>query len=381
MALRKLIVEGDPLKTGGIVLPSGATQQLDGHPFAYIGGMATCFVCGVTGPIIKAGGGRRMEVAGGEVEILFGLGSYTKDEEVAMEDDEVVCSCPKHPQLQAVLAPTAQYDDEMSALAYTGRVLYTAGADLVGGAWSLAKGTVSLAADQAALVVYGPLGAMGSTTAQKYYEQAANRNVERVDTAMKVPGALKDKAVDVWNNPSQITQAENIGHIVGAAVPAGAATKAGNASKAGAVAESAEAAAARAARIRKNNFYADGARYDSNMVNGHPIANLRLEYEDAVRAGRSEADRQLATGVPPEKVQYYAVDKRNQIKTEYRSLTPPEIVKAAENRNQIEYGNPLGPSVEQLTAKGKTPTQIIDGSFRPGGGDMVEKFAPAGFYN
>ena len=227
MTMRKLIVEGDPLKTGGIVLPSGATQSYNGYPVAYIGGMVTCFVCGVTGPIIKAGGGRRFEVAGGEVEILFGLGSYTKDEEVAMEDDEVVCACPKHPQLLSVLSPTVMYDDEMSPLAYTGRVVYTAGADLIGGIWSLAKGTVNLVADQATLVVDGPLGAMGVDSAQQAYDAAMKRNLERVEAAKALPGAIADKAVDVWHNPSQLTQAENVGHIAGAVVPVGAAAKLG----------------------------------------------------------------------------------------------------------------------------------------------------------
>ena len=237
MTMRKLIVEGDPLKTGGIVLPSGATQSYNGYPVAYIGGMVTCFVCGVTGPIIKAGGGRRFEVAGGEVEILFGLGSYTKDEEVAMEDDEVVCACPKHPQLLSVLSPTVMYDDEMSPLAYTGRVVYTAGADLIGGIWSLAKGTVNLVADQATLVVDGPLGAMGVDSAQQAYDAAMKRNLERVETTKALPGAIADKAVDVWYNPSQLTQAENVGHIAGAVVPVGAAAKLGKAAEVGAAAD------------------------------------------------------------------------------------------------------------------------------------------------
>jgi hypothetical protein len=227
MAMRKQIVEGDPLKTGGVVLPSGATQSLGGIPVAYINGMATCFVCGVTGPIIKAGGGRRWEVAGGEVEILFGLGSYTKTEEVAMEDDEVVCSCPKHPQLLSALAPTVEFDDALNPLSFAWRVGETAVTDLVGGAWSLAKATPLYVADQAALVVYGPLAAMGSDYAQTGYDAAAARNAERTNTAIAGAKGLGNKAVDVWNNPSQLTQAENVGHIAGAVIPAGAAAKLG----------------------------------------------------------------------------------------------------------------------------------------------------------
>jgi hypothetical protein len=261
MTMRKLIVEGDPLKTGGIVLPSGATQSYNGYPVAYIGGMVTCFVCGVTGPIIKAGGGRRFEVAGGEVEILFGLGSYTKDEEVAMEDDEVVCACPKHPQLLSVLSPTVMYDDEMSPLGYTGRVVYTAGADLIGGIWSLAKGTVNLVADQATLVVDGPLGAMGVDSAQQAYDAAMKRNLERVETAKALPGAIADKVVDVWHNPSQLTQAENVGHIAGAVVPVGAAARLGKAAEIGAAAETVDATVL-AARARQAAMLEEGVGYN-----------------------------------------------------------------------------------------------------------------------
>lgn len=35
-----------------------------------------------------------------------------------------------------------------------------------------------------------------------------------------------------------------------------------------------------------------------------------------------------------------------------------------------EYGNPLGPTIEQLRAQGKTWEQIIESATRPGGEDL-----------
>lgn len=58
-----------------------------------------------------------------------------------------------------------------------------------------------------------------------------------------------------------------------------------------------------------------------------------------------------AAGVSDEQVARWAVDRRNQLKDEYRGLTPPEKVPEMEARNIEKYQNPLGPTVEQLRAK------------------------------
>jgi hypothetical protein len=47
-------------------------------------------------------------------------------------------------------------------------------------------------------------------------------------------------------------------------------------------------------------------------------------------------------------------------------------------RNIEKYQNPLGPTVEQLRAKGKSWQEIIEGSARPGGLDL--NLAPPGFF-
>ena len=64
------------------------------------------------------------------------------------------------------------------------------------------------------------------------------------------------------------------------------------------------------------------------------------------------------------------VDMRNQLKLDYRALSPADAVKAFEERNALKYGNPLGPSADQLLLGGKTWEQIIDGAATPGGADL-----------
>jgi hypothetical protein len=140
----------------------------------------------------------------------------------------------------------------------------------------------------------------------------------------------------------------------------------------------AKAEAQAVARAREaNNFYRDGAKFESNIVDGAPKANLRLEYEQASRDLLTQAQRMQASGMSEEQVARWAVDRRNQLKIEYRELTPPEMLMNIEARNMEKYRNPLGPSVDQLRSTGKSWQQIIDGAARPGGQDL--DFSPPGF--
>jgi hypothetical protein len=133
-----------------------------------------------------------------------------------------------------------------------------------------------------------------------------------------------------------------------------------------------------AATVLSNNFYRDGAQFSSNIVNGKPVANLRLEYEQTVQNLRTQADKLIANGATEEQVARWAVEQRNTtIKNTYRDLTPPDQVAIYEARNIEKYGNKLGPSVDQLREQGKTWQEIINSAARPGGGDL--NFSPPGF--
>ena len=126
-----------------------------------------------------------------------------------------------------------------------------------------------------------------------------------------------------------------------------------------------------------NNFYADGAQFSTNIINGKPVANLRLEYEQASRNLEPQTAKLLASGVSEEQVARMLVEQRNQLKLTYREATPPELLQIIETRNSLKYGSPVGPSVEQLRAQGKSWQDIIQSSARTGGLDL--DFAPIGF--
>jgi hypothetical protein len=57
-----------------------------------------------------------------------------------------------------------------------------------------------------------------------------------------------------------------------------------------------------------------------------------------------------------------------------RFMSPDPIMQDAvrrfEQRNIEKYGDPLGPSIDQLRKSGKTWEQIIESATRPGGGDL-----------
>lgn len=129
--------------------------------------------------------------------------------------------------------------------------------------------------------------------------------------------------------------------------------------------------------FQENNFYRDGSQFATNAPNGIIKANLRLEYEFTVNAQSAKAQQMLKNGVSEEKVARWAVEQRNNLKTEYRELTPPDMLKGIEQRNIKKYGNPLGPTADQLHQSGKSWKDIINSSSRAGGDDL--NFAPPGF--
>jgi filamentous hemagglutinin len=84
-----------------------------------------------------------------------------------------------------------------------------------------------------------------------------------------------------------------------------------------------------------------------------------------------------AAGMSEEQVARWAVDRRNQLKIEYRELTLPEDVAIYEARNLEKYKNPLDPSAEELRAPGKSWQKIIEGAVKPDGKGI--DFSPSGF--
>lgn len=90
----------------------------------------------------------------------------------------------------------------------------------------------------------------------------------------------------------------------------------------------------------------------------------RIRYHDLLEAmHRTEADMRAA-GASEEEIARELVDMRNQAKEITRAGMTPEEVRVLEERNQAKYGNPLGPTADQLYAKYGSWEQVTDASMR-----------------
>jgi hypothetical protein len=96
----------------------------------------------------------------------------------------------------------------------------------------------------------------------------------------------------------------------------------------------------------------------------------RAGYVQEVESLKDLANSARAAGQDAEATARMVSSERNALKIKYRELSPADFVKQAEARNIEKYGNPLGPTVDQLRAQGKTWEQIIDSSARAGGKDL-----------
>lgn len=74
----------------------------------------------------------------------------------------------------------------------------------------------------------------------------------------------------------------------------------------------------------------------------------------------------LAAGVGQEQVARWATGQRDRLKQVYREMTPPDALAIIEARSLAQYGNSIGPSVEQLRAGGKSWAEIAASAGRAG---------------
>ncbi|MEW1804765.1 hypothetical protein ACIGO7_02835 [Streptomyces virginiae] len=90
----------------------------------------------------------------------------------------------------------------------------------------------------------------------------------------------------------------------------------------------------------------------------------RIRYHDLLEAmHRTEADMREA-GASDEEIARELVDMRNQAKEIARAGMTPEEVRVLEERNTAKYGNPLGPTADQLYVKYGSWQKVTDASMR-----------------
>jgi RHS repeat-associated protein len=94
---------------------------------------------------------------------------------------------------------------------------------------------------------------------------------------------------------------------------------------------------------------------------------LRQAYVDDVASIADNVAAWEKAGADARFVAQEAWADRRALGIQYKGLTPPEILEVITTRNIARYGDPLGPSIGWLRAKGKTWQEIIESAMRAGG--------------
>jgi hypothetical protein len=96
------------------------------------------------------------------------------------------------------------------------------------------------------------------------------------------------------------------------------------------------------------------------------VTDLRSRYEAAVGELEEKTSGMLVAGIDEEQVACWAVHHRGLLKLKYRELTPRDALAVIEAWTFKRYGNCLGPTVDQLRARGKSWADIIHCAARRG---------------
>jgi hypothetical protein len=94
--------------------------------------------------------------------------------------------------------------------------------------------------------------------------------------------------------------------------------------------------------------------------------SLRDEYEEQVRALADRAAQMRRDGDDAEAIARAIHAERRALSTAYKDRTPEPQRTQVHNRTVATYGDPLGPTIEQLRARGRSWDEIIESASRPG---------------
>lgn len=90
----------------------------------------------------------------------------------------------------------------------------------------------------------------------------------------------------------------------------------------------------------------------------------RMSYHGLLEDMRRTESAMREAGATDEEIARKLVDMRNQAKEITRAGMSPEEVRVLEERNTAKYGNPLGPTADQLYAKYGSWQKVIEASTR-----------------
>lgn len=96
------------------------------------------------------------------------------------------------------------------------------------------------------------------------------------------------------------------------------------------------------------------------------MSDLRDEYESRVRALGSLADAMRRDGAEAETIARRLNAERRALAHRFKELTPEPRRSRIYAHTLAAYGDPLGPTIETLRARGKSWEDIIAAAARPG---------------
>ena len=91
----------------------------------------------------------------------------------------------------------------------------------------------------------------------------------------------------------------------------------------------------------------------------------RIAYEASVGSLAALAATMRAEGTSEEAIARDVVNRRNQIKVEFRKGDPPNLVAEMERINKAKYGHPVGPTADELFRKYGNWADVIAAACRP----------------
>lgn len=111
--------------------------------------------------------------------------------------------------------------------------------------------------------------------------------------------------------------------------------------------------------------------------NGLKDSPLRLEYEEKVRNLKDLETELRKQGLSEKEIAYILHNKRRELGKIFKEAAPPLLQEYIYVATANKYGDPLGPTFEQL-AECKTYAEIIESSSRPIE-DLDNRLTVAGF--
>jgi hypothetical protein len=93
---------------------------------------------------------------------------------------------------------------------------------------------------------------------------------------------------------------------------------------------------------------------------------VRSRYEAAVLALRAQVAAMRGIGVSSETIARTVHAERRRLTAASKELTPEPWRSRIHTRTLAAYGDPIGPTIENLRARGKSWDDIIDSATRPG---------------